>query len=58
MRMNLTIDSGNASVTEDGKEYQVADLLREAAVQVKEGQTSGTLRDYNGHAIGDWSITW
>lgn len=60
MKFVLKIETANAAFT-DEENYDVqgavADLLRQAAEQVREGNTSGYLRDYNnGQAIGHWEF--
>lgn len=56
MKLTLTIESGNEALVEDGREYQIEQLLQETAQKVVGGHTSGYLRDYNGNHVGYWEL--
>ena len=55
VEFRLTILSSGAALVEWPRD-EVARLLRDAAESVDEGADSGTLRDFNGNAVGTWSL--
>jgi hypothetical protein len=59
VKFTLTIESSNAAVVGEGAEQTVADMVAHAAAQLRDGFTSGYLRDgySNGPAIGYWEYT-
>lgn len=61
MHFTLTIEShGSAMVGDDGYAPTgdaVADLLTGAAQNLRDGFTSGYLRDANGNTVGAWHLT-
>lgn len=61
MRFSLTIESNNSAMVGD-EGYAptgdaVAELLDQAARDLRDGATSGRLRDANGHQVGTWGLT-
>lgn len=54
---NLSITYAGAALNADTAAYEVADLLRNAAQAITDGETSGNLRDSNGQHLGTWDFT-
>lgn len=52
----LNIETHSAAVAEDGRETEVARILRTAAERVENGQDSGILLDINGARVGSWEM--
>lgn len=55
MKLSITIESGNAAVTEDGAEHELARLVEGVAESIRSGADGGFLRDYNGNNVGRWT---
>lgn len=51
----LTFRTDNAAFDENAA-YETAETLAGVARQLREGATSGVVRDYNGNKIGAWSL--
>lgn len=57
MKFLLSIESNNEGPAEN-PEYFSADVLVSVAAQLRDGFTSGTIRDGgNGGAVGSWSLS-
>jgi hypothetical protein len=58
MRFSLNIETGNATFDDDDAGAVVADMLSNVADMLREGYTSGPLRDpaSNGPAVGSWTL--
>lgn len=54
MKLIITIDSGNEAVDDSMK---VAELVRNVSERLDAGYTNGRIVDYNGHHVGDFSLT-
>lgn len=54
---NLSITYAGAALNADTAAYEVADLLRNAAQAITDGETSGNLLDSNGRHLGTWDYT-
>lgn len=54
-QFTLSIDTDNAAFGDDAS-HEVSRLLDEASEQMKNGFTSGYLRDVNGNSVGHWSL--
>jgi hypothetical protein len=55
VKLNLTIETGNAAVVENPF-GEVAALLREVAGDVDDMRTERVIRDANGHRVGTWTL--
>ncbi len=55
MKFKLEINTANAAFETDG-EYEIARLLKLAAKAVTSGDNAGSLYDYNGNHVGNWSV--
>lgn len=40
----------------DGRDAEIARILRDVADRLDEGQSGGNVRDYNGNTVGDFGI--
>lgn len=56
MKINFNDDIFDYAAFEEGKESELARILRRVADDVENGRTYGTLRDYNGNRVGDWDM--
>jgi hypothetical protein len=54
-RMMLDIDSSNTAVS---TKEQLAEILRNVARKVENGQDGGTILDDNGNSVGFYEITF
>ena len=54
---NLSITYAGAALNADTAADEVADLLRNAAQAITDGETSGDLLDSNGRHLGTWDYT-
>lgn len=51
----MKFSTNNAAFVE-GREGTVADIVSHVSDQIEEGYTSGVVYDYNGNAVGAWSL--
>lgn len=54
-RFTLSVDLSNAAFDED-PHAELGRLLKEASRRVAQGDTAGSMRDYNGNHVGTWKI--
>lgn len=55
-KFSLNIVTDAAAVAEDGREHEIARILRTVPQRVEDGETSGILRDVNGVNVGSWDV--
>lgn len=53
---NLNIETHSAAVAEDGREGEIARILRITAERIENGRDSGILLDINGARVGSWDM--
>jgi hypothetical protein len=52
----MSIETGNAAFADGNGPYEVCRILREAADQLENGATSGSVRDFNGNTVAQFSL--
>lgn len=55
-KFTLNIETHSAAIAEDGREFELARILRTTAERVENGQDSGILLDINGARVGSWEM--
>lgn len=55
-KFSLNIVTDSAAVAEEGREFEIARILRTVPGRIEGGETSGTLRDVNGVNVGSWDV--
>lgn len=50
----VTIETGNAAYQDGNGFSELADQLERIATSLRDGMTSGYVRDTNGNSTGDW----
>lgn len=54
MKIEIDINTDNAAFQEDERELQR--ILLETVAKIKDGETDGYLKDYNGNRVGEFNI--
>lgn len=54
--VSLNIETHSAAVTENGREHEIARILRDTAERIENGQDAGVLLDINGAQVGSWDM--
>lgn len=52
----LRIETSNAAFADGDASAELARILRDIADKLEAGSTRGRAIDYNGNAVGDWSL--
>lgn len=52
-RVLINIDN---AAFEDGRDAELARILREVADKLDDGVSAGNVRDYNGNTVGDFGV--
>lgn len=55
-KFSLNIVTDSAAVAEEGREFEIARILRTVPERIEDGETSGVLRDINGVNVGSWDV--
>ena len=57
--LTVSFDTGNAAFCEGNGQVEAARVLKHIAACIEfKGDTSGTVRDFNGNHIGEWSVVF
>ena len=55
-KFSLNIETHSAAVAEEGREHEIARILRDTAERIENGQAAGVLLDINGAQVGSWAM--
>lgn len=50
----MSFKTGNAAF--EDMEFEVTRILQDVKHEVRSGYTEGTIMDYNGNKVGEWSL--
>lgn len=53
---NAAFSEAEDAANDGAREQEIARILREIAVCIEQGHTSGAARDYNGNKVGTWEV--
>ena len=53
----LKIETGNAAFEDPYKAEEIGRILHLASIRLRQGETSGKLRDSNGNTVGEFALT-